>query len=124
MDRGFKIVTFNELRKMKVSTMEPRPRVVFVNRRKAFQPPVDTLEKYNKLKKMQEDNPYIDPQRGDIYKKRYWQKIIHSSDAMTQLRRLAEESRKRLILMVKDKDRPDGEILVELATHLMNGEVW
>lgn len=122
--RGFKIVTFNEMRKMKVSSMRPRPKVVFVNRRKAFQPPEDTLAKYRDLKRRAESDPRIDPLRGNVYWNRYGHKMIRSNAAMNQLRRLAEESRERLVLMVIDKPRPDAHILVDLIKNMMAGEAW
>jgi len=124
MERGFKVVTFSEMRKMKVSTMSPRPKVVFVNRRKAFQPPSDTLARYHDLKRRAESDDRIDPLRGDVYRNRYGHKMVNSSDAMVQLRRLAEISRERPVLMVKDKPRPDAEILVELVNHMMASGAW
>lgn len=125
MTKGFRIVKFSEMRKMHVSTMKPRPKVVFVNRRKAFQPPDDTLAKYHDLKRRALSDPSrIDPLRGDVYKNRYGLKLIRSKEAMSQLRRLAEESRERLVLLVVDKDRPDAEILLGLVNHMMAGEAW
>lgn len=124
MDSGFKIITFGEMRKMKVSTMIPRPKVVFVNRRKAFQPPNDTLTSYIDLKRRAKSDPRIDPLKGDMYKNRYGQKMIRSREAMHQLRRLAEESRGRQVLLVVDKPRPDAEILLELLNHMMVGGAW
>jgi len=43
---------------------------------------------------------------------------------MRQLRRLAQISREKLVLMTKDKDRPDAEILVSIAEGLIGGGVW
>lgn len=126
-ERGFRVVTFSEMREMKVSQMKPRPKVVFVNRRKAFQPPSDTLAQYIELKRRAKSNPRIDLRQsafGERYRNRYGHKIIRSNDAMGQLRRLAEESRERPVLMVIDKDRPDGEILVELVNHMMASGAW
>lgn len=125
MSKGIRIVKFSEMRKMHVSTMDPRPKVVFVNRRKAFQPPDDTLAKYHDLKRRAKSDPSrIDPLRGDVYRNRYGLKMIRSSDAMGQLRRLVEESRVREVLLVVDKDRPDADILLGLMNHMMAGGAW
>jgi len=125
MGNGFRIVEFKEMKRMKVSTMDPRPKVVFVNRRKAFQPPDDTLAKYKDLTRREKSDPgHIDPLRGDVYKNRYGLKIIRSNEAMGQLRRLAEESREKEILLVIDKDRPDAKILLDLIEHMMVGGAW
>jgi len=125
--RGFSVVTFSEMREMRVSQMKPRPKVVFVNRRKAFQPPSDTLAQHEELDGMDGRVARITNTQsafGERYRNRYGHKIIRSSDAMGQLRRLAEESRERPVLMVIDKDRPDGEILVELVNHMMASGAW
>jgi len=126
-ERGFSVVTFSEMREMRVSQMQPRPKVVFVNRRKAFQPPSDTLAQYVEMRQRAKSNPRINLRQsafGERYRNRYGHKIIRSSDAMRQLRRLAEISRERPVLMVIDKDRPDGDILVELVNHMMASGAW
>ena len=124
MERGLKVVEFAEFRKMGVSTMNPRPLVVFVNRREAFQPPGDLLERTNDLKRRKESDRNIDPFRRGGYEREYRVMLTRSSKALKQLREIAAESKRRPVLMVKDKDRPDADILVAFANLFMNKGIW
>jgi len=48
-ETGFKTLTFQEFRQLGISRLDPKPKVVFVNRRKAFKPPEDLLRGYEDL---------------------------------------------------------------------------
>ena len=124
MERGFKVVSFGEFRKMGVSTLNPRPLVVFVNRREAFTPSKELLARTDDLMRRKKSDPNIDPYRRDGYDKEYRYTVTRSSKALKQLREIAAESKKRQVLMVNDKSRPDADILVSIANIMMNNEVW
>jgi len=124
MDRGFKVMPFGDFRKLGVSTMNPRPHVVFVNRREAFTPPKDLLARTDDLIRRKKSDPNIDPYRRGGYDREYRYMVTRSSAALKQLREIASISKKRQVLMVNDKDRPDAEILVSIAQTMMNNEVW
>ena len=113
--------------------MTPRPLVVFVNRREAFMPPDDLLNStvlknwgFNEYLRRFKDNP--DKMeiaiRCSHYDARYRRMVVRSSKALKQLREIAMESKKRQVLMVNDKDRPDAEILISMANVMMNTGVW
>jgi len=147
-ERGFKTITLQQMREMNVSTLDPRPKIVFVNRREAFKPYKESLDKYLELMRKYKDHPrqqeialragYVrdregnirtdrrtrQPLWGSIYESRYRMKITRSGEALKQLRRLAGQSRDGVILMVSDKPRPDASILVDIAQQMMNAEVW
>jgi len=126
MERGFKVVTFTEFRNMKVSTLDPKPLVVFVNRRKAFTPPLDLLKRTDELKRRAKNDKSLDPfrQRTRGYEGEYRGMIVRSSRALGELREIAMTSKKKPVLMVNDKDRPDAGILVAMANEFMSKEVW
>ena len=126
MERGFKVVTFNEFRNMHVSTLNPRPLVVFVNRRKAFNPPLDLLKRTDEWKRKAKNDKSLDPYRKRTrgYEGEYRSMIVRSSRALGELREIAMMSKRRPVLMVNDKDRPDAEILVAMANEFMSKEVW
>ena len=126
MERGFKVVTFNEFRDMKVSTLNPRPLVVFVNRRKAFTPPIDLIQRTEELKRRAKSDRFIDPYRRKTrgYEGEYRSMIVRSSRALGELREIAMESKRKPVLMVNEKGRPDAEILIAMANEFMMREVW
>lgn len=123
-ERGFRVVTFKQFKDMNISTIEPRPLVVFVNRREAFQPPKDSLEKTEKLKRLAKTDRFIDPYRKGEYEREYRRMVVYSGRALGELREMAMESKRRQVLMVNDKDRPDAAILVKMAERFMAEEVW
>jgi hypothetical protein len=123
-ERGFKTVTFAEFRAMKISRLTPRPLAVFVNKRTAFQPPEDSLRRTNDLKSRAKHDRFIDPYRKGAYEREYRGMVVRSSRALKELREIAGESKRRLVLMVSNEDRPDASILVKMATEFMNRAVW
>ena len=134
MDKGFKIVSLQEFRDMKISTMDPRPTVVFVNRKKAFKPPSDLLHStvapnwglYEYLRRFKDERNAMElALKGCKYETRYRYRIVNDGDSLKLLRKLASESKKRPVILVKGKDnRPDADILVSMAKKFINDEVW
>jgi len=123
-DRGFKVVTFDEFKALKVSTLKPRPLVVFVDKREAFAPSRGLKEKTEDLKSRARSDRFIDPYRKGGYERDYRGAFVRNGRALSELRGIAAKSRRRLVLMVRDGDSPNAEILVKLANHFLNGAVW
>jgi len=123
-DRGFKVVTFDEFKALKVSTLKPRPLVVFVDKREAFAPSRDLKNRTDDLKSRAKHDRFIDPYRKGDYEREYRGRLVRSGEALKALREIAAESRKRPVLMVREGDSPNAEILVKMAKHFMDRAVW
>ena len=127
-ETGFKIVTFKEFRKLGLSKLDPKPKVVFVNRRRAFKPPEDVLRRYSEfMRRYLGRKPAQQKEfalRGSSYDGRYRQKLLNNKEPMKAMRILSGLSRKGLVYMVTDKDRPDAEIIVSICTQMIGGGIW
>lgn len=127
-ESGFKVIPFREFRKLGVSQMTPKPRVVFVNRRKAFKPPVDTLARYHDFMRRYKDRGERLQRQfsldGSKYDTRYRHKLLKDRESIQELRKLSAESRTRTVYMVYDKPRPDADIIVSICKVMMNEGVW
>ena len=129
-ETGFKIVTFKQLREMKVSTMKPRPKVVFVERRTALHPPEDKIRKYNEMmRRLKDSRGTHDDKRTRVtestaYENLYRRKLLHSGKSLKTLRELAGTSRERLVVLVQNNDRPDSEIIVKICDFMKATETW
>jgi len=125
-DQGFKIITFQEFKKMKISQMKPKPVIVFVNRRTAFKPNKDVLARYDDFMRKYTGNPrqHQFSMEGSHYDANYRRRIIRDGESIRELRKLAVKSKAESIYMVKDKPRPDAEILVDIAEQMLGADVW
>ena len=128
MERGFRVVKFSEFRKMGLSKRDPKSKVVFVNRRKAFKPPEDTLRRYTEFMRRYRGRKPVQQKefalRGSSYDGVYRRKLLNNKDSMKEMRALSSISRKGLVYMVADKDRPDAEIIVNICRQMIGSEVW
>ena len=124
MDIGIRVMPFGEFRKIRVSTLTPRPLVVFVNRREAFQPPKDLVEKTEDLIRRRKSDRNIDPYRRGGYDREYRYAVTRRGEALAQLREIAGESRRRPVLLVRDKDYPDADILASIIQTMKGNGVW
>lgn len=127
-ETGFKLATFQEFRELGLSKMKPKPKVVFVNRRSAFKPPEDILRRFTEfMRRYQGRKPAQQKEfalRGSSYDSRYRQRLLNRKDSMKAMRSLSTQSRKGLVYMVTDKDRPDAEIIVDICRQMIGGGVW
>ena len=127
-ETGFKIISFQEFRELGVSTMKPKPKVVFVNRRKTFKQPIDTLARYlDFMRRYEYRGPKLQKQfslEGSHYDERYRHKLLKNKDAVRSMRSLATISKQQAVYMVYDKPRPDAEIIVNICGIMMNDGVW
>ena len=127
---GFKVVTFKQLREMNVSTMTPRPKVVFVERREALRPPEDKIRKYNEMMRRTKDSRGTDTEKRDRivdgigYERLYRRKLLHSGKALKTLRDLTGVSRERLVVLVQNNDRPDSAIIKNICEFMKAGGTW
>lgn len=119
-EKGFRVVSFKEFRRMRVSEMRPKPKVVFVNKRRVFTPPGDTLQRYKEMMRRYKGHPR---QREfalikSNYDGNFRRRMVRDSDSLAALRKLSEISKDRLVLLVMTEDRPDAGILVSIARRL------
>lgn len=116
---GFKIMSMGDFRKLKYSTLDPKPKVVFVNQRKALQPFDDTLKQYRDwMRRFSDKPPHVQKSnalRASRYDGSYRRKLFKYPESVALIRKLAEQSRKRLVLLVQTRDTPDAEIIVSIA---------
>ena len=127
---GFKIVTFKELRDMKVATIDPRPKVIFVERRESLRPPKDKIEKYEELLRRMKDSRGTDAEKqqraadASHYDRLYRHKLLNSGESLKTLRELAGISRERLVVLVQNNDRPDSQIIKNICEFMKAGGTW
>ena len=124
MQHEIKVISFSEFRNMKVSTLDPRPLVVFINRREAFKPNKELIAKTEDLMRRKKSDRMIDPFRRGGYDADYRYTIGKRGKALGQLREIATESRSRPVLFVKDNEYPDADILLSMIKVMMNNGVW
>ena len=127
---GFKIATFKQLREMNVSTMKPRPKVVFVERRESLRPPEDKIRKYEELLRRMKDSRGTDADKrqraadGSHYDALYRHKLLNNGKSLKTLRELTGISRERLVVLVQVNDRPDSEIIKNICEFMKAGGTW
>ena len=115
---------FTEFRQIKVSSLSPRPLVVFVNRREAFKPSKDLTEKTEDLIRRSKSDRFIDPYRHGGYDREYRFTLSRRGKAMSQMREIAAESRRRPVLLVRDNEHPDADIVLSMIKTMMSNGVW
>ena len=122
----FKIITFGEFRKIKLSELKPKPKIIFVNRRKMFKPYSEVLKEYKDLLRRLGSKPYAKDSalNGSHYDMMYRRRIINDKNSLRELRKLCEITRVKDVYMVIDKDRPDAEILINICNIYMGNNIW
>lgn len=127
-ETGFKTASFKDFKALGLSKLKPKPKVVFVNRRSAFKPPEDTLRRFNEfIKRYSGRRPAQQKEfalRGSSYENMYRRRLLNNKDSMKAMRSLSKDSRKGLVYMVTDKDRPDADIIVNICRQMIGGGVW
>lgn len=124
MEQGIRVMPFTEFRQIKVSSLSPRPLVVFVNRREAFKPSKDLTEKTEDLIRRSKSDRFIDPYRRGGYDREYRFTLSRRGKAMSQMREIAAESRRRPVLLVRDNEHPDADIVLSMIKTMMSNGVW
>ena len=125
-ETGFRVATFKEFRILGLSKLDPKPKVVFVNRRRAFKLPEDVMQRYDDFMRRYTGNSKQKEfaLRGSSYDSRYRHRLLNNKDSMKEMRALSSLSRQKLIYMVTDKDRPDADIIVGICRQMVGSEVW
>lgn len=121
-------VSIEELDEIKAQKTVGRKQVVFVNRRPYFQPPTDNLERFEDFMRRYKDHPtrrHRIAKEGSHYDPMYRRKIMNDSEALSKLRAIARKSLKQAVYMVDEEpDRPDVDILIDIATYMIGQGVW
>lgn len=127
-NRGIRTITFKEFKALGVSKMKPKPKVVFINKREAFNPPDDNIDRFNDLLRRFSSERRHTPESAkgtalyvSNYDVAYRRKIMRNAKAMKTMRKLSELSRKRLVYLVSTNDLPNGAIIADICKALFGG---
>lgn len=125
---GLVKVSVKELDEIKARDKPNRKQIVFVNRRPYFQPPEDTVRRFNDFMRRyqaHDTRKHRIALEGSHYDSMYRRKIMNSGESLSKLRGIARRSQERTIYMVEEEtDRPDVDILIEIATYMIGQDVW
>jgi len=122
----FRVVTPQQLREIRRERKIKKTHVVLVNRREYFQPYRDTLRRYLRFRERYGERPRANEfaLSGVNYASMYRRKIVSDGKALSHLRSLAKKSRESTVYFVKENERPDCEILVDICKTFMRQGIW
>ena len=122
VETGFRTMSMSEFRRLRFSTLTPKPKVVFINQRKLFRPPEDVLTRYHDwLRRLSDKPPHTQKAqalRGSSYDARYRQQLFKHPKSIALVRSLGEQSRKGLVLLVSTRDTPDAQIILSIIKRM------
>jgi len=122
-------VSLAQLGEIKRTEKIGRKQVVFVYRRPYFQPPEETVQRYERLMRAY---PRLTPiqrmrraTRGSNFDTRLRRRILHDSESIKKLRQIAVRSLSKPVYLVDEKpDRPDVDILISLCKYFIGSGGW
>lgn len=116
---GFSIISADEAER-KISAKEGAI-IVYVNRLDEFSVPKDVVERYEDIKRRYGTKPNANrfAFQGSNFDARYRMKLVRSGKAQSKIKDLIRKSRTQTVYLVKENDRPDIAVLLDVMQRFM-----
>lgn len=120
----FHVISEKEL--LKLDLKQPNIKIVFVNRRNSFKALKETVDQYNDfLRRFQhKDDPKPFALAGSHFEERYRHKIMRDSKALKELREIYQASKDKEVYLIRERDTPEIEVLLDICKRMGGNGVW
>lgn len=111
----FRVVSTDEVESIRKEN--PSASVFYVNRLHDLKPPAETVRMFEDIRRRYgtKPNAYKFACEGSHYDARYRLKVSHSTKSMALVKDMIRKAKAGPVYLVKEKDRPDIDILVDFC---------
>lgn len=120
----FKIIGVKDV--TKVRNMDNHALIYYINRRNEFKPNPEVVARYDELLRRYGTNPNAVKfaMQGSNYDANYRRRINRDSKAIKTLREITIKAKTDPVYLVKETDKPDISILINMAEIMAGAGVW
>ncbi len=121
-----KFIVIDAKQASKVKKVDKGAIIHFINRQPAFKPNPEFVAKYDDILRRYGTHPNARKyaEQGSYYFENYRRIINRDSRAIGLLREMAVKAKTEPVYLVKETDKPDIDILMEMANHMVGAGVW